>query len=186
MINKKSVLVFSIFLVIIVSAFAILKLHKEKNVLKSQLPYLVKGETITYFDVIGTESNKVNAAKLNESYISLVFIFEQPCSHCDLNLAIWNRIANILKCNAAVFGIIPGEPAQMFELQEKARLNFKIFVPDDLPKFKEEMRIKTNMAQTILYVNKKVEFVKFGNLDGNDFTTIVRKAKEIINRIEKK
>ncbi|MGD2085748.1 MAG: hypothetical protein PVH61_06135 [Candidatus Aminicenantes bacterium] len=70
----------------------------------------------------------------------------------------------------------------MFELVDKARLHFKVFVPNDPSKFKKALRYKLNMAQTILVVDGKVDSIKIGEMDGDSFTEILRKVKRILKK----
>jgi len=162
-----------------VSLFIFDLIQKNKNI-QSQLPYLVPGEQITYFDVLGLNAEKITAGMLNSKKIALLFIFQQPCSHCDRNLATWNRIGRILKNDVDIYGIIPAPPGQMFELKENARLSFNIYSPDDLVKFKKNFRLKTDLAQTILYVDREVDFVKFGDVNGDDYTNLLRRIKTLL------
>jgi hypothetical protein len=53
-------------------------------------------------------------------------------------------------------------------------------VPEDLERFTEEMRVKLNFPQTIIYHNGKVVSLKLGTLESEDAGKIIKTAKALI------
>ena len=119
---------------------------------------------------------------MNKSQVNLIFIFKQPCAPCNQNLSLWRRIAGVVKDkNVNVYGIWLGNQGEMFDLQETSGLDFTIYSPLELEQFKRSLVIKYNYAQTILYIDKKAEFVRLGNLDGDDYTSILKRINKRLN-----
>jgi peroxiredoxin len=178
--SKKSFIPISIFAALFIGAIAVILFLMDQNrAIKSHLNSLTPGEKIDYFDLTGSDSEKVDADKLNSLDLSLLFIFKQPCSRCDRNIALWNRIGNILKEDVAIYGIIPGDHSQLAYFYDKAPLNFRLYIPQDLLKFKETMRLRMNLAQTILYRKGMVVYLKNGELEGEDYTYLVTEIKRL-------
>ena len=150
---KNSKLVYSLVLVgtIILVGFAIFRLYRinEKN--KQELPYLLQGEKIECFDLIDEDANQVDASVFSSGRPVLIFIFSRPCSPCDKNIVYWLKMQEILEDQVNFYGIIPGNATEAFNFSEKAKLNFKLYVPVNLNEFIQRMRLKLNFSQTILY-----------------------------------
>jgi hypothetical protein len=182
--NRSGLLITFLTVLLFIASITIIVLVRQTRAIKTHLPYLTPGESITYFDLIGMHSELVSLGQLNSVKASLIFVFKQPCSHCNGNILYWNRIARILKGTIDIYGIIPGGPAQMFELEDKARLYFKLYVPDDPSHFKRAIRYKLNLTQTIIYEDRKVDSVFLGELDGDSYTRILRKVKRIIKKMD--
>jgi peroxiredoxin len=180
--NRTAWLITLLTVLLFISSVTIIILIRQARAIKTHLPYLTPGEKITYFDLTGMHSEVVSRSHLDSAKASLIFVFKQPCSHCNGNILYWNRIARILKGSIDIYGVIPGGPAQMFELADKARLHFKLFVPDDPAQLKKAIRYKLNMAQTILVVDGKVDSVIIGELDGDSFTGVLQKAKQFLKK----
>ena len=71
----------------------------------------------------------------------------------------------------------------MFDLQENAMLGFKLYMPKDFEKFRKEFNLKDNKAQTILYLNNSVKDIIIQDMDGDDYTAILRQAKKALRRL---
>ncbi len=76
------------------------------------------------------------------------------------------------------YGIIPGNAIEAFNFSEKAKLNFKLYVPVNLNEFIQKMRLKLNFSQTILYARDEVKYLKLGKLEGEEAVNIINMAKE--------
>ncbi|MCP4215291.1 MAG: redoxin domain-containing protein [bacterium] len=143
---------------------------------KAHLPYLLQGEAPEDIDLVSEDGKNVRLSDL-ESSASLIFIFRQPCSTCNKNLRIWNRIHKIVKENCNVYGIVLGELAKTVDVSERA--TFDIYVPADVPRFRESFRVKINLSQTIIFNAGKAAYVHLGELQSDDFTGIVRYIKAL-------
>ena len=165
-------------LIIAVSWYLIYRQSRQIRTLRNSLSSLAIGEKIDYFDLIGTDKKKVDASMLNRVGVSLVFIFKNPCASCNSNLSIWRRMAKVMKNEAKIYGIWFGDHTEMFDLQEKGRLGFKLYTPIDIDKFKKKFNLKNSNAQTLLYYDNKVKAVRDRDLDGEDYTAILKKAKK--------
>lgn len=171
---------------LVISIFIIQKLRRQIIILENAKTVLPFAQKIEYFDLIGTNNDQVNALELSKSPINIIFIFKQPCAPCNQNLTMWRRISKIVENkNVNVYGIWLGRQRDMFEFQETTRdLEFTVYSPLDLYKFKRSLVLKYNYAQTILYIDNKVEKVILGNLDGNDYTSILRRINRRLKNKE--
>jgi hypothetical protein len=177
--SKTFILICGLELLLVASIFFIYIQAKQIRQLKGALDHLIPGEKIKYLDLVGMHQDTFDAAMLRSDKMYLLFIFKMPCSTCNRNIGLWRQMTKILDGGVEILGIIPGEFAEAANFEEKTegRIKFKLFVPADIAKFKEKMRIRENSAQTILYCNK-VEFVKVGDLNGDEYTTIIKRAKK--------
>lgn len=179
--KKDKTFVFGLILIgiIIVAGFVIFRLYQinEKN--KQELPYLLQGEGIEYFDLIDEDAHQINASVFDGGQRpALIFIFSRPCSPCDKNIAYWRKMKEILKDQVDFYGIVLDETNAAFNFSEEARLNFKVYVPVDLDGFNRKLRIKLNFSQTILYDQGEVKYLKLGKLEGDEATRIINMAKK--------
>jgi peroxiredoxin len=173
---KNFLIVSSLVALIVVLGFLIFKLAEENRKIRSFLPFLIPGEKISYFDLIGENGENIDATLLDFQRPSVIFIFSRPCSPCEKNIAYWKKIFSIAKDKADFYGIVIDEPAAAFNFAHKANLKFKIYVPDDYQKFVDHLRLKTNFAQTILY-HEHVKLSYWGELDGKRATRIIDEIK---------
>ena len=88
-------------------------------------------------------------------------------------------MAQILGKKANIYGIILNDLTEAYNFSQKARLKFKVFVPDDLDKFKESWKIVSNKSKTILLRNKRPVSILLGNLNAEDTSLLIRKIREI-------
>ncbi len=109
----------------------------------------------------------------------MIFIFSRPCSPCNKNIPYWEKISQLLNDQVSIYGIIPGDLTEAYNFADKAKLNFKIYVPEDIKKFAEHFRVKSNEARTILY-DGKVRLIKLGDLDGEAAVSIIKLARSLI------
>ncbi|MCP4221443.1 MAG: hypothetical protein GY765_42855, partial [bacterium] len=163
----------------ILSGFGLFKLHSKGMEYKSAIPYLLHGEAIDYFDLLGEDSQSADHKTLQSELPSLIFIFDRPCSPCNKNLAYWKRIAGLLEGKVNVYGIVLGNMQDAFNFSETSKLNFGVFVPKNVQQFVESMRIKINLPQTIIYHNNKVQYIKLGNLNGEEATDIIKTSRTL-------
>jgi hypothetical protein len=180
--RKKGILITIVviqFLALMVSAYIIVKQDRLIDSLKRSRVNLAVNERIEYFDLVGMNNQQVNADMLNRSHASLIFVFKYPCAPCNHNLTLWRRMAKILKDDIDVYGIWLGNEQELFDFAGEANLGFDIYMPTDVERFKKELSLNLNYARTILYANNKVVQAKMADLEGDDYTWMIRTAKQI-------
>lgn len=166
--------------VLILTAFAFFRLYQVNEKNKKALPYLTPGESIDVFDLLDEGANQVNASALKTDRPALIFIFSRPCSPCEKNIVYWRKMHEVLKDGVDFYGIILGDATTAFNFAENAKLDFKLYIPANLDKFIEVMRIKLNFSQTILYAKNEVKYLKLGNLEGEEAANLINMAKALI------
>jgi len=142
--------------------------------IKKEVPFLIKGEQIDYFDLLNVEGTVIDNFTLEKNPHSLVFIFEQPCSECTKNIVYWKKIKNLVKEKIPVYGIVLEDYDETLNFYHSVKLNFNLFFPENKQKFLDRLRIKYNFAQTILLKRNRVDQVKIGNLSSEDFLDVIK------------
>lgn len=168
--------------VVLVSGFLIFRLLQINTQLRTKIPYLLPDEKIEYFDLIDKDAKKIDSTVLSTASTakpSLIFIFSRPCSKCNKNIYLWQKIAEISKGRINVYGIVLDSLGAAFDFEESANLNFKIFVPEDITKFKNSLRIVFNFSMSILYDNG-VKYMQLGELQSDDAVEIIKLIKTLI------
>jgi peroxiredoxin len=180
---RRFIIVLALASLLIVSVFLNIKFFRENKYLKNSLPFLIVGEKISYFNLIGKDAKSINVDELNKARIALIFIINESCFNCSGNLPLFNKMSRILKKDGVkVFGIIPDDPSKMFQFSENNKLDFKLYTPEEPDKFKRVLRLKAPTDQILLYYKRKVVLTFSGILDGKSYTGILRKAKQIIKQ----
>ena len=165
--------------ILIIAGFTIFRFIQTNKKTRNSLPYLTQGEKIKYFDLIGEEGEKTDSLFLQSNMPSLIFIYSRPCNPCNKNIIFWKKIVEILDGDVSVYGIILDDQNEAFSYSRNANLNFKIYVPEDLDRFIEELRIKLNFSQTIVY-HKGLSFLKLGELESEEVVNIIKLTKSLI------
>lgn len=178
-------LTLAVLAVIILCGFTIFKFYQLKEEARANLPYLEIGEQIKYFDLIAEDSSKVNTSVINSGRMAVIFIASPNCTPCQQNFPYWRKLRKVIGDCSDYYLVIPTDATSAFNFAERMRLNFKIYVPIDLNIFLQAMRLKTSQAQTILYAQNEVKYLKLGNLEGNDAVNIINLAKESAKTLEK-
>lgn len=162
--------------VLIISLFFNIRLFQENKRLEKFIPFILPGEKISYFDLVDHEANKINETQLKNSGLSVIFIFKEPCSPCNENFQLWKRIAQLSKTKEKVkfYGIILKDLNSMVNFYENSKVNFNLYVPEDIEKFRQKLRLRTNFAQTLLCKGNQVHLSAPGKLEGETFTKILR------------
>ena len=159
----------------------LLFLFLKTAILKYQRNGLYRGELITYFDIVDEYNQKTDANELNSHRLVLIFIFQQRNPLSDKNIVLWNRIGKILgKSRVIIYGIIPGKFVELSEIKKNAKLNFDLYIPKNLEKFKEKLGIEDNFSQTIFYLENRVEFVKSGKIEDKDYKGLMNSINHLI------
>lgn len=165
--------------IVIVLGFALYKSLKANHIYRDSLPYLAVGEEIDYFDLTGMDAAAIDASVLKKDKPSLIFIFSRPCSPCNKNIVYWKKMAEVLKDKVHVYGIILGQPSEAYNFSEDVRLNFDIYVPENVDEFIRKMRVKLNFSQTIVY-HEAVRLVQLGNMEGEEAVSLIKFVKDLI------
>lgn len=168
-------------LVVLSTSFIIARQYQRIVNLENSLPFLPYGERIKYFDLLDKEDKRIDKTFIEGNKISLIYVFERPCSPCNKNIMFWNKIASKFKDQVKVCGVIPEDFQDFFNQVERLRVNFRLFYPENLSKFLNELRIRTNTAQTILY-SKGVRHLIPGDLESEDIFLLMEKIKEEIKK----
>ncbi len=159
---------------LILSTVVSVKLYLDNQHLLEAFPILIQNERIPSFDVIDTDAQDYSEESLNKG-INAVFIFKKPCSFCSDNMLYWGRIARrFTEAGGRVFGVVLGNPDEMFRLKEKVGDEFIPCSPNNEVEFVKNMRIKMNLEQTLIINNGKVAMSKLGALSGNDFIEVIK------------
>jgi peroxiredoxin len=183
--TKEKLLLTFILVVVIIFGYSIYRYNQANSELKAALPYLMKGETIDYFNLIGINGNKIDNSFLHGNTPSLIFIFSRPCSPCNKSIVYWKKLAKMLqKENVLIYGIVLGDVDNAPDFAKNARLNFKIYHPQDMQQFVKAWRLKMNYAQTVLCWNNKVVELKIGDLDGESVVELIVKSRKLIKHYE--
>lgn len=178
--NKNFIFTLVLLGALILSGFALLKAIQINKQIRASIPYLLDGEQISYFDLMGQDYTYIDHKALDEQKPSLILIFSRPCSPCNKNILYWKKMATLFKNKVDIYGIVLNKSTENFEKLHQAKLNFKIFIPQDIEKFIKNMRIKLNLAQTIVYYKNKVQYLKLGKLDGDEATKVIKKVRALI------
>jgi len=103
--------------------------------------------------------------------INLIFLFSFECIPCNDNINFWNRLFLNLKTKVNTIGIIIEDRQRLKTLNYNGFIRFPLFFLHKRNPFFSYF--KTNAPLTILIDEAgKIEFIKKGNLDIDDFINI--------------
>lgn len=176
--QKKYLCVAVILSIIVISGFSIFKLLKLNEQLRSKIPYLLPDEKISYFTLLDKDARRIEVSALSGPAPSVIFIFSRPCSRCNKSIVFWNKIAELSQGRVNVYGIVMDSLGAAFEFEEKAKLKFKIYVPENIPRFQESLRVILNYPVTILYHKDGVKSLKIGDLENEDALRFIKLLKK--------
>lgn len=157
------------------------KWKTDNSRLKASGTLLSLGERIGYFDLIGVDGTNVDEAALNAicETISVILIFEQPCSICNKNRGLWDKIGKIKSpIEINVYGVILDELESIERFSNMGAVDFNVYSPIDLNQFKNSFQIRSKLSQTIIYRNNKIVYLKVGDLDVEDFFKIKKTIQQ--------
>ena len=169
--------------VLILFGYTLYKQNRINEQTRANLPYLTAGERIEYFDLLDQDANQIDSSVFSSRRPHFLFIFSRPCSPCDDNIKYWRKMREILKDRVDFYGIILGDATTAFNFSEEVGLNFKLYIPVDLDKFIQAMRIKLSYSQTIIYAQDEVKHLKLGKLEGEEAVKIINMAKDLMQKI---
>jgi hypothetical protein len=176
--NANSTYLLIIVAILVVAGFTIFKLIQTNKDLHSHIPNLLQDETIKYFDLLDKDGRELDISALNTQNPVLLFVFSRPCTKCNKNIIFWQKLTEIAQNKVDVYGIVLDDLGKAFEFEEEAKLNFKIYVPENIKKFEKNLRIKLNFSQTIVYSNG-VKYLKMGNLQGEETVKIIKLLRNL-------
>jgi hypothetical protein len=183
--NKALNITLGVMLIVSLCGYAIFKLHRINEQTKANLPYLYIGEPIQYFDLISDDSQKINTSVFNSGRPAMIFILSRPCTPCQKNLHYWRNFKEIFDDRIDFYAIALTDALSATDFSKHAKLKFKLYVPEDLNKFIQKMRLKLNLSQTILYAQNEVKYLNLGDLEGDEAVNIITLAKKLIKDFEK-
>lgn len=164
-------LVFSLFI-----NYKLLVLNKHY---KGLIPYLMEGEMIGSVDLIDKYAQPIDKSQLTKG-VSIIFVFLKECSSCDKSILFWEKIAKLFDKKISITGVVLNSPTDAFNFAKEAKLNFSIYVPDDLPSYTHDMRMLLNQSQTIVLQDGRVKKVKLGALDAVSAVDIINTIKGLL------
>lgn len=179
--SKFPILLLVLISLIIVETYVIIKQQIKIKRIEENLPVLLKGEPIKYFDLYGIDDHKINSSILSGKEYNVIFIFDQPCSICTQNIAFWKKIKKFMGNKIPVYGVVLSEYENMVNYAKQGMLNFDIYFPIDREKFIENFRLKMNLAQTIILNKNKVLYIHQGTLNAKSFSYILSQLKNLVN-----
>lgn len=140
------------------------------------------GESITKLDLISVKNEPFNETIFSspKNKLTMLCIFQTPCSSCSKALGAWKVLTNYFGDKITVIAIIPANAQNSSNISDAGQLNFKVYQPVDVEQFRNNMRLRTRLSQTILLQGKKVITVKIGDLDEEDFQSLVSTIKDIL------
>lgn len=178
--NKTFGLVLIFLAIIILLSFSLFKCIKENSALKGALPYLVVGEKIGSIDLINVVEPAVTRKDLAASRFSLIFIIPRSsCIACDKNIVYWKKCAELFSDNISIYGIVLTNLTEAANSSQDAKVNFPLFVPENLAAFASKFRIKYNYAQTMIFKGTGLEYLQFGDLDGETAVKLLKVLKNL-------
>lgn len=89
--NKTFVIALIVVGVSILFGFTVFKLYRLNQETKANLPYLLIGEKINYFDLLDKDANQISVSAFKSDRPVMIFIFSRPCSPCDKNIVIGRK-----------------------------------------------------------------------------------------------
>lgn len=182
--KKSSLLIFVLISLLIVETYIIIQQASTIKKIEEKIPILLKGETIDYFDMIDINNESIDASVLKNSSFNLIFIFDQPCSRCSRNILYWKKIKKLVKDKIACYGIVLSEYENMINFANEGGLNFNLYFPIDEDKFKNKLKIRLKLSQTIILNKNRVMNIHIGNLTPNEFSDILNQIRILINTME--
>lgn len=175
----KNKTIYVIFVLLIFSLFANYKLFIVNKKYKDFIPYLLVGEEIKNVDLIDSEAQLIGPSKLTKG-VSVIYVFLKNCSPCDKNIIYWKKIAKMFEKKISIAGVVINTPTKAFNFEKEAKLNFKVYVPDNLTQYTKNMRIRLDQSQTIVLKDGRVKLVTMGNLSGKNAIDIINTIKGLL------
>lgn len=122
-------------------------------------------------------SGKTEIIRNNSREEILLCIFSRPCSSCNINLKIWNRLSGALlnqNDNIKIYGISVASLEEVVNLFYLGAAKFSLYIPKNQDDFIRLVKYSDHEAQTIAFSGGVVRYIKHGTLDLNDYLNIVK------------
>ncbi len=140
------------------------------------------GESIPKLELVTLKNEPFDetifSSKRNK--VTMLCIFQTPCSSCSKAIGPWRMLANYFGDKLTVIAIIPANKQDSSNFNESGQLNFKVYQPVDAVRFRTKMRLKTKLSQTIVLKGENVVAIKIGDLDEEDFQSLVNTINDIL------
>lgn len=186
MMRIKNVIILIFLALLTVETTIIVKQDLQIKYLKKKIPVLIEGEKLKYFDLVDAETRIIDNKILEKYPYSILFIFENPCSPCNDNIVYWKKIKKFINNKIPIYGIIPDYYEKMVDFSNTGGMNFSVYAPVNKNKFINELKLKFNFAETLLLKRNKIEYIRIGKIDNDEFTGLLLKIKKIIKNKEGK
>lgn len=148
------------------ASFSLALVHRERKIviLTQALPSLYVGEKVTETELIDPQGKAIRPLSRGGPHTTLFFLFEQPCTPCNRNLRVWNKISSLAHGKVQAYGIVLSslEEAANFSMEQNPA--FPVCVPSDIQRFRQRYRLRYGFAQTILFQGDTVRNVYLGDL----------------------
>jgi len=168
-----------LFVLLVISGYSNYKFFQLNRYYKKLIPYMIRGESLKNAQLLDETGQLIDSSILKKG-VSIIFVFLKECSPCDTNITFWKKIAKVFKDKVSIYGIILNTPTDALNFSEKAKLNFKIFVPDKLEQLISDWKLQSKFSQTIVLKDGKVSLLTYGKLDGDSTKQIVKEVRGLI------
>jgi len=156
----------------VLAGLVIFRQDQQIKLLKNSLPFLALGEKISYFDLLDEKQVKIDKEAIHRGKISLVYIFQRPCSPCDKNIILLNKLIGQFAGKVEVYGVVIAGFQEFINQVDNLKANFKLYYPEDPERFLARFRLKTNLSQLLVY-SDRVTYLALGELDNADILTLI-------------
>lgn len=178
--NKIFALILVLFAAVIFLGFSLFKSIQRNEELRLLIPYLLPGEKIETLALICVDEKDQDITALEKDRLYLLYVFPRTkCTVCDKNLVVLKKVQKLLKGDISILGILLKTPTEAMDFAQKASLNFPIYVPGEIEKFIDLVRIKMNLSQAIICTGNEVRRIEMGDLTGGKAGELVKLLRRL-------
>ncbi len=179
---KLSILVPVLLAVIIFLLYALFKCVNTNKALKEAIPYLMIGETLGSPGLLSANERYPDLKEFPTDKPSLFYIFPRVnCTPCDKSIIFLKKFSKILGDSVSVSGVVLGKMSEAYDLSQKAKLEFPVYVPEDIGQFIAKFRIKLNLSQTIIFSGNETRYIWLGDIKSGNFEEIIKLLRGLAN-----
>jgi len=175
---------FLVSVVVLLAALVFLLIGRPApNGIDKALPHVATGQAMSIDGLVRVdEESSVTSLERVETGLSAVFIMKPSCFYCEENLLFWAKLKRIYKNQLDAYGVILSEVSteDATEFLRSKGLNFPLYSPKDLERFKFQFNVKFNLPQTVILDKGVVIYSKAGVLEAKDFFKIKKITEESI------
>jgi len=163
-----------ILFLVLMLVFMMFNQKKQIDRLKAGNVFLSVGDDLKQLELVDIANNQ-KTHKLNDG-VSILFVFEKPCSPCNKNINFWNKIAILLREKVQTYGIIEEDFSNARETKLQNRVVFPLYAPVDVDEFRKVIPTSINLPQTVVVMNGKVSNLYVGQLSPESVKDIMQIA----------